>query len=102
MQKYIPIAVNFLIFILFSFELRAQCPASTTITNNQCFTVSTAGNTGGFLSGCNGGNHPYVFLNFVAPSSCVQFNISNITNAGGGAWQYRIMNSTCSAYPGVT
>ncbi|MFN9710025.1 MAG: hypothetical protein ACK55K_01285, partial [Bacteroidota bacterium] len=73
----------------------AQCPPFTPISINNCITQTTLGSDGGFITGCNGGNHPSSFIAFTAPPGCVQFNFSNIIN--GGTWQYRIRNADCSS-----
>jgi hypothetical protein len=89
-----------LFLIIISNNILGQCAlgSTTSITNGSCLTgQSLAGSTGGWMAGCNGGNHPYKLYSFTA-GSCSQFLISNISS--GGTWQYRIINSACSAYVG--
>ncbi len=79
--------------------LFAQCPGAIPITNNNCLTGQsfTVASAGSFISGCNGGNHPYSFYQFTAPAGCVDFDISNISASGVDTdWQYAFYTSACA------
>lgn len=92
-----------LLSITLPYQYFAQCAGATPITNGNCLTGQSMGATsaGGFVAGCNGGSNPYITYSFTAPSTCVDFDISNIAGNGTDlAWQYRIINAACSAVLG--
>lgn len=80
-----------------------QCAGATPITNNNCLTGQSfaVASSGSFVSGCNGGSHPYTSYSFTAPATCVDFDISNIAASGPDTdWQWRIINAGCTSVLG--
>lgn len=85
--------------IAMGYTVYAQCsPTNGTLTLNNCLTGQSLTQTdNGFVSGCNGGNHPYATYQFVAPASCVDFDITNIAGNGTSKkWQYRFLDLSCN------
>lgn len=76
----------------------AQCTPNGTLTLDNCLTAQGMPQSmNGFVSGCNGGSHPYATFQFVAPATCVDFDIASISGNGTGKkWQYRFLDASCS------
>ncbi len=102
-REFVKVAFVFFTIYISSQSIFAQC-SGPTITNGNCLTGQSlsGGTSGAFISGgCNGGNHPWQTFQFTAPPGCVQFDISNIAGNGTDeSWQWRIINSGCSAVLG--